>query len=122
MSPIIRHRSWDFTLVLALCVIVYALGVPFFILGWSGAQPLPLIFRAESLPGYALLSALGAVSGIGLLFWKRWGLYGLGATWLGTLALNLVFPRPLNLDATFIALLLLGALVFNVRRYWRLFD
>jgi hypothetical protein len=107
--------------MVAFLAIVYVGVAVYFLLSWAGLQSLPLIWREMkgTLPLYGLVGILGAVSCILILRRKRWGVYGLLGTWAATATLNIAFPRPVNIVAMVVALLLVGITALDIRRVWR---
>lgn len=103
----------------ALLATIYPLVVLYLLLGWMGRQSLSPEWHRESLPLYALVCSLGAVSSFGLLRWRRWGVYGVIGTWVATAILNGVYLRPLNLMASIGALLLVIGFMLDIRCAWR---
>ncbi len=111
-----QRRSWQLSTLEALFALIYALGAIYFFLAWLGQQSIAPAWQMESLPLYALLFMAGTVSAMALIPWKRWGVYGLIATWVATIALNLLFPRDIPFAQTILALLMIAALSFEVYR------
>ena len=108
------------SLMAAFLTIVYVGVAVYFLLGWAGLQSLPFVWREMkgALPLYGLVGILGAVSSILILRRKRWGVYGLLGTWAATATLNIAFPRPVNIVAMAMALLLVGITALDIRRVW----
>ena len=109
------------SLMAAFLAVVYVGVAAYFLLGWAGLQSLPLVWREMkgTLPLYGLVGILGAASCILILRRKRWGVYGLLGTWAATATLNIAFPRPVNIVALVMALLLVGITALDIRRVWR---
>lgn len=80
--------------LLVLLAVVYALAVPYLLLGWAGVQSLPTTWQRQALPLYALACALGAISAAAILKRRRWGVYGLALTWCASATLNSIFGQP----------------------------
>lgn len=98
---------------------IYPLVVLYLLLGWMGRQSLSPEWHRDSLPLYALVCSLGAVSSLALLRRRRWGVYGLIGTWVATAILNGVYFRSLNLSASIGALLLVIGFMLDIRCAWR---
>lgn len=115
-----RKRQQSPSLMAAFLAIVYVGVAVYFLLGWAGLQSLPLVWREMkgTLPLYGLVGILGVVSCILILRRKRWGVYGLLGTWAVTATLNIAFPRPVNIVAMVLALLLVGITALDIRRVW----
>lgn len=115
-------HSLGISALLALLAIVYALGVAYSFLGWAGVQSVPATWHRDALPLYGVVYAVGAASAVGIFFWKRWGVYGLGAAWAAMAYLNALYPTPFNLDLTVVGTLLLVAFFLYLRREWHLYE
>lgn len=112
-------RPWRRLVALLVpLVIIYAMGAMYFLFGWLGRQSVPAVWPKESFPFYALVFASGAISALAVLRWKRWGVYGMAATWMITLVLNILFPGPLQIGATIIAGVVVALFITGVRRLW----
>lgn len=110
-------------LMAMLFAIVYPLGALGFFSAWLGWQGLSADWYNQPLLLYALIGALGSISSFALLLWrKRWGVYGLIATWATTAFLNILSLRPLKPDAIALGLLLIAVFLLEVRRSWRFLD
>ncbi len=116
-----QKRNWQLSTLEAFFALVYALGAVYFFMAWLGKQSVAPSWRPESLPLDTLIFAFGAVSVMALFKWKRWGVYGLLATWVATMAMNILFPRDIRLAETILALLLVAALLFELYRARRSF-
>jgi hypothetical protein len=116
-----QKRQQSPSLIAAFLAIIYVGCAVYFILGWAGLQSLPLVWSEMkgALPLYSLVGILGAVSCIFILRRKRCGVYGLLGTWAASAALNIAFPRPVNVVAMVMALLLVGITALDIRRIWR---
>jgi hypothetical protein len=116
-----RKLQQNPSLMVAFLAVVYVGVAVYFLLGWAGLQSLPLVWREikGTLPLYGLVGILGAASCILILRRKRWGVYGLLGTWAATATLNIAFPRPVNIVAMVMALLLVGITALDIRRVWR---
>ena len=119
-----RKRQQSPSLMAAFLAIVYVGVAVYFLLGWAGLQSLPLVWSEMkgTLPLYGLVGILGAVSCILILRRKRWGVYGLLGTWAATATLNIAFPRPVNIVAMIMALLLVGITALDIHRVWRFLN
>jgi hypothetical protein len=96
--------------------VIYATGIPAFILLWSGKQFIPGFAGFEQ---YGLLYAstclFGVISNFAILRDHRWGVIGQIIVWVTNAAINIVLHR--NMDPSFgLALLLVGFWVFDVYR------
>ena len=93
MNTAAFHKAKRLALITSVLIVLYLAGAILLITGWFGVQSLdPAVWRTESLPLYAVTFLIGAISGFGVLRWKRWGVYGLVGTWVLTGILNVAFP------------------------------
>jgi hypothetical protein len=108
---IATRRSTILTIMLALLLIVYTAGLLNALIILAGGQELnPEIWRLESLPAYSIVFALGDVSALAALRWKKLGLQGLLVTILFSGILYLLFGPPFPINGwTFPAILLIVA-------------
>jgi len=124
MDNVVRNDyGRGFKLILGLFTFVYAGGVVFFLLSWLGVQSYDsLSWQPNSLPFFALVFLIGAVSAFGIWKRKKWGVYGLAATWGSTGVLNLVFVRPVTYQNALFALLLVVVFFLLLLPEWRRLD
>jgi len=117
-----KKHSRGFASILALFTGIYILGAAFMLLAWSGLQGYnPYTWRRDSLPLYALVFLIGALSSLGIWKWKKWGVYGLAGTWILTGIINLVFvpPTPVPYKQIFLAILLVIAFFLLLLPSWQ---
>src|SRR5439155_8972637 len=78
-----------------------------------------------ALAGYLVVSFVGAVSTLGLLLWKRWGLYGLCASYAVGFGIIFLVPHArivFALGLSLVPLLCIGLVCAGVARHWRYFE
>jgi hypothetical protein len=115
-------RSRGLSIILVFFELVYALGTIYLLLSWFGIQFYdPNIWQHNSLPFYALVFLVSAISIFGIWKWKKWGVYGLTGSWVITGILNLVFvsPTPAPYSYTFVAVLLVITLFLLLLPAWQ---
>ena len=120
-----RNRFRGLSIILMFFELVYALGIIYFLLSWFGVQFYdPNIWQHNSLPFYALVFLISAVSIFGVWKWKKWGVYCLAGSWVLTGILNLVFvsPTPTPYSYTFLAILLVITLFLLLLPAWHYME
>ncbi len=92
---ILTKRSTILTIMLAFLLIVYTAGLLNSLLVLTGGQELdPEIWQLNSLPAYVIVFALGDVSALVALRWKKLGLQGLFMTVVFSGILYTLFGPP----------------------------
>lgn len=102
----------------ALLTSIYTLMAVFLLLGRLGLQSLPAGEPKEAWLFYALVYACGAISALAILFWRRWGVYGIAMTWVATLVLNALFPTPPQPGVIIVAGTVAVLFATSARRLW----
>ncbi len=99
--------------------VVGLLGLIYCLLALGGLQPSPL--QAHTLILYGVYCAVIVASAIGILRWKRWGLYALGSA---TFSLGVIglFQNSLSPQDALIGLGVAALAVILLRPGWRYFD
>lgn len=109
----ITKRSTILSITLAFLLVIYTAGLLNAIIILAGGQELdPEIWRLQSLPAYMIVFALGDVSVLAALRWKKLGLQGLFMTILFSGILYLLFGLPFPLHGLNFPLILLIVAVF----------
>jgi hypothetical protein len=121
MTAVERDQQQKPSLLAAFVTVVYVGFAVYFLLGWAGLQSLPAGWQEPwaALPLFALVGVLGAVSGLAVFRWKRWGVYGMAATWIATAVLNVLFSQLPEPGPMLAALLVIALFVRHVRWVWR---
>lgn len=122
LEPQRPPRSPLLSAILFALVVTYALGAAGFFAVWESVQQLAPAMPRPSLPIYGLVFVLGALSGVAVVKWKRWGVYGLAVTWAATAVLNAAFSQPVYLAAQALSVVLILAFFWQVRRIWSSLD
>lgn len=109
----ITRRSSILTIMLAILLIIYTTGLFNTIFILIGGQELnPEIWRLESLPAYGIVFALGDVSALAALRWKKLGLQSLLVTVLFSGILYLLFGPPFPINGWTFPIILIIVAVF----------
>ena len=110
------RRSTILSIMLSFLMIIYTAGLLNALFILAGGQTLnPEIWRLESLPAYIIVFALGDVSTVATLRWKKLGLRGLFMTVLLSGILYLIFGPPFPIfGLTFPIILIIVAVVLLV--------
>ena len=98
--------------------VIYALGIPVFILLQMGKQFLPGFAELQNYAwNYALICLGGLVCNVAILYGKRLGAYGQIAVWIVNAGVNFWLQRSFDIYAG-VAILLAAAWVYCIYKNW----
>lgn len=115
-------RSPLLSAILYALIVTYALGAAGSFIVWESVRRHAPAALQPSLPGYSFVFVLGALSALAVVKWRRWGVYGLAATWVATAILNAIYAQPAFLAAQAAGIVLILVFFWQVRRIWPSLD